>query len=52
MYMLESPGPVSVSSSRSLHAALIFAVLGTLIMGIYPGPFLELAQASLSGLLK
>jgi hypothetical protein len=31
---------------------VIFAVLGTLIMGIYPGPFLELAQASLSGLLK
>ena len=52
MYMLESPGPVSVSSSRSLHAALIFAVLGTLIMGIYPGPFLDLAQASLMGLMK
>jgi NADH-quinone oxidoreductase subunit N len=52
MYMLESPGPVSVSSSRPLYAAVIFAVLGTLIMGIYPGPFLELAQASLSGLLK
>jgi NADH-quinone oxidoreductase subunit N len=52
MYMFESPGPVSVSSSRSLYAAVIFAVLGTLIIGIYPGPFLELAQASLSGLLK
>jgi len=52
MYMLESPGPVSVSSSRPLYAAVIFAVLGTLIIGIYPGPFLELAQASLSGLMK
>jgi NADH-quinone oxidoreductase subunit N len=52
MYMFESPGPVSVSSSRSLYAAVIFAVLGTLIIGIYPGPFLELAQASLSGLMK
>ena len=52
MYMLESPGPVSVSSSRSLYAAVIFAVLGTLVIGIYPGPFLELAQASLSGLMK
>ena len=52
MYMLESPGPVSVSSSRSLYAALIFAVFGTLIMGIYPGPFLDLAQASLMGLMK
>ena len=52
MYMLESPGPVSVSSSRPLYAALIFAVLGTLIMGIYPGPFLDLAQASLMGLMK
>jgi NADH-quinone oxidoreductase subunit N len=52
MYMFESPGPVSVSASRSLYAAVIFAVLGTLIIGIYPGPFLELAQASLSGLLK
>jgi NADH-quinone oxidoreductase subunit N len=52
MYMLESPGPVSVSSSRSLYAAVIFAVLGTLIIGIYPGPFLELAQASLMGLMK
>jgi len=31
---------------------LIFAVLGTLIMGIYPGPFLDLAQASLMGLMK
>ncbi len=52
MYMLESPGPVSVSSSRSLYAAVIFAVLGTLVIGIYPGPFLELAQGSLSGLMK
>lgn len=52
MYMQESPTPLAVSSSRPLHLALTFAVLGTLIIGVYPGPFLELARASIFGLLK
>ncbi len=52
MYMSDAPGPVSVSPSRSLYAAVTFAVLGTLIIGVYPGPFLELARASLFGLLR
>jgi NADH-quinone oxidoreductase subunit N len=52
MYMSEAPRPLSVSPSRSLYAAVTFAVLGTLIIGVYPGPFLELARSSIFGLLK
>lgn len=51
MYMQEAPTGVAVSSSRPLYLALAFAVLGTLIIGVYPGPFLELARASVFGLL-
>ena len=52
MYMREAPESLAVSSSRPLYVALTFAVLGTLIIGIYPGPFLELARASIFGLLQ
>ena len=52
MYMREPPKALVLSSSRSLHAAVAFAVLGTLIIGIYPQWFLKLAQASVIGLLQ
>jgi NADH-quinone oxidoreductase subunit N len=52
MYMQEPAQGLSLSSSRPLYLALAFAVLGTLVIGIYPGPFLELAQASILGLVK
>ncbi|MFQ5848672.1 MAG: NADH-quinone oxidoreductase subunit N [Candidatus Methylomirabilales bacterium] len=51
MYMQEAPEALTLSSSRPLYLALSFAVLGTLIIGVYPGPFLELARASVFGLL-
>ncbi len=52
MYMQEAPTALTVSSSRPLYVAVTFAVLGTLIIGIYPGPFLEFARASIFGLLQ
>ncbi len=52
MYMREAPKTLVVSSSRPLYWAVTLAVLGTLIIGIYPGPFLELAQASVFGFLQ
>lgn len=52
MYMQEAPAAMALSSSRPLYLSLAFAVLGTLIIGIYPGPFLELARASVFGLLR
>jgi NADH:ubiquinone oxidoreductase subunit 2 (subunit N) len=52
MYMHEPPKALVLSPSRPLHVAVAFAVLGTLIIGIYPGPFLEFAQASILGLLQ
>lgn len=52
MYMQEAPAALVLSSSRPLYLSLAFAVLGTLIIGIYPGPFLELARASVFGLLR
>ena len=51
MYMQEAPTGLVLSSSRPLYLALGFAVLGTMVIGIYPGPFLELARASVFGLL-
>ncbi|MFQ5882167.1 MAG: NADH-quinone oxidoreductase subunit N [Candidatus Methylomirabilales bacterium] len=52
MYMQEAPTVLVLSSSRPLYLALTFAVLGTLIIGVYPEPFLEVAQASIFGLLQ
>jgi NADH-quinone oxidoreductase subunit N len=52
MYMQEAPRALVLSSSRPLHAAVALAVLGTLIIGIYPQWFLKLAQASVIGLLQ
>jgi NADH-quinone oxidoreductase subunit N len=51
MYMQEASTGLVLSSSRPLYLALAFAVLGTLIIGVYPGPFLELARASVFGFL-
>ncbi|HEY4719209.1 MAG TPA: NADH-quinone oxidoreductase subunit N [Candidatus Methylomirabilis sp.] len=50
MYMQEAPAALTLSSSRPLYVSLAFAVLGTLVIGVYPGPFMELAQASILGL--
>ena len=51
MYMGEAPEGLALSSSRPLHAAVAFAVLGTLGIGIFPQWFLKIAQASVFGLL-
>jgi NADH:ubiquinone oxidoreductase subunit 2 (subunit N) len=50
--MREPPKALVLSPSRPLHVAVAFAVLGTLIIGIYPQWFLKLAQASVIGLLQ
>ncbi|MBI5167702.1 MAG: NADH-quinone oxidoreductase subunit N [candidate division NC10 bacterium] len=52
MYMREEPSPITaLSPSRPLHWALAIAILGILIIGVYPGPFLGWAWVSLTGLL-
>jgi len=51
MYMRDvPPAGLALSPSRPLRVALFVAVLGTLAIGIYPGPFLDLARASVAGL--
>lgn len=52
MYMRDLPaGGMELQESGSLRAALALALIGTLIIGIYPGPFLEFARASVVGFL-
>jgi NADH-quinone oxidoreductase subunit N len=47
MYMRELPSRgLALSPSLALHAALALAAFGTLLLGIYPGPLLEMARAS------
>jgi NADH-quinone oxidoreductase subunit N len=47
MYMREVPARgLALSPSLALHAAILLAALGTLLLGIYPGPLLEFAKAS------
>jgi NADH-quinone oxidoreductase subunit N len=47
MYMRELPARgLSLSPSLALHAAILLAALGTLFLGIFPGPLLEFAKAS------
>jgi NADH:ubiquinone oxidoreductase subunit 4 (subunit M) len=40
-----------VNRSVALTVALALAVLGTLVIGVYPEPFLEAARASIRGVL-
>ncbi len=51
MYMRESPSRLPVNRSLALTVALVLAVLGTLVIGVYPEPFLEAARASIRGVL-
>lgn len=51
MYMRETPSRLPVNRSFALTVALVLAVLGTLVIGVYPGPFLEVARASIRGVL-
>ncbi len=51
MYMRESPaGGLTLSPSLALHAAILLAALGTVLLGVYPGPVMEFARASVLGL--
>ncbi len=51
MYMRDvPPAGLALSPSRPLRVALFVAVVGTLAIGVYPGPFLDLARASVVGL--
>ena len=52
MYMREESSPIlALSPSRPLHWSVAITILGIFIIGIYPGPFLEWAKSSLTGLL-
>jgi NADH-quinone oxidoreductase subunit N len=51
MYMRDLPPQgLSLSSSRPLQFAVLVTLVATIAIGIYPGPFLELAKASVAGL--
>ncbi|PWB77199.1 MAG: NADH-quinone oxidoreductase subunit N [Candidatus Methylomirabilota bacterium] len=51
MYMRDLPPQgLALSSSMPLRVALLVTLVATLAIGIYPGPFLELARASVVGL--
>jgi len=51
MYMRDlPPAGLALSPSRPLRVALFVTVVGTLAIGIYPGPFLDLAKSSIAGL--
>ena len=51
MYMRDPEGTILLSQSFPLHLAIFLAFLGTLLIGIYPGPFLDFARASVAWLL-
>jgi len=47
MYMRDVPsGGIATSPSFALNIALLLAAAGTLLLGIFPGPIIELARAS------
>jgi NADH-quinone oxidoreductase subunit N len=51
MYMRDlPPAGLALSPSRPLRVVLFVTVVGTLVIGIYPGPFLDLARFSVAGL--
>lgn len=51
MYMRDPEGPILLSPSRPLYLAILLAVLGTFVVGVYPGLFLDFAKVSVRGLL-
>ena len=52
MYMREMPAEgIVLSRSPALYLGLLLAAAVTLVLGIYPGPVLELARASAAGLV-
>ncbi|MBI3327192.1 MAG: NADH-quinone oxidoreductase subunit N, partial [Nitrospinae bacterium] len=48
MYMQDPPKEHGLSPTPGLAAALFLMILGTLLLGIYPGPFIEAAKAAVS----
>lgn len=46
MYMEEAPEPIALSAHPVLVFSLAVMVLGTLFLGLYPGPFIDAARAS------
>jgi NADH:ubiquinone oxidoreductase subunit 2 (subunit N) len=49
MYMREQPtGGITLNPSFALCTALFLAAAGTLLLGVFPGPFLDFARASAS----
>lgn len=51
MYMQEMPPQgIALSRSPALYLALFLAAAATLLLGIFPGPVLEMARASAAGI--
>jgi NADH-quinone oxidoreductase subunit N len=51
MYMRDVPPQgIALSTSSTLRVALLLAAAGTLLLGIFPGPILEFAQAAAVGI--
>ncbi|MBI3287109.1 MAG: NADH-quinone oxidoreductase subunit N [Chloroflexi bacterium] len=48
MFFLPPKPPLSLPVPRALLAAIVISLAGTLIMGIYPQPFIELATDSVA----
>lgn len=48
MYMQEPSKEHGLSPTPGLAAALFLMVIGTLLLGIYPGPFIEAAKSAVS----
>jgi NADH:ubiquinone oxidoreductase subunit 2 (subunit N) len=52
MYMRDLPPKgLALSPSLALHAALLLAAFGTLVLGLFPGPILDFAKASAAALM-
>ena len=51
MYMKEAEEPKPLSLSRPLNVAVALAALGTLALGLWPSPLLDVAQQAIGALL-
>lgn len=51
MYMREPEGEIPLSLSPALALAIFIMVAATVLIGIYPGPFIEAAKASVLSIL-